>query len=119
MDNIRGLSDIAGWWRWHASRIAGENAPRVLVPPRTTHPTHEERSARGRQAKCKSEGATSPSSSLNADPYAAMGEHQEASSAELTRSFLSFRMLKEALQSTNIKDDEEVGARLYLADKWC
>ncbi|KAG6616938.1 uncharacterized protein IUM83_04840 [Phytophthora cinnamomi] len=36
-----------------------------------------------------------------------MGEHQEASSAELTRSFLSFRMLKEALQSTNIKDDEE------------
>ncbi|KAE9126943.1 hypothetical protein PF007_g5790 [Phytophthora fragariae] len=36
-----------------------------------------------------------------------MGDHQEASSAELTRSFLSFRMLKEVLQSTNIKDDEE------------
>ncbi|KAL4154748.1 hypothetical protein PRNP1_006864 [Phytophthora ramorum] len=35
-----------------------------------------------------------------------MGD-QEATSAELTRSFLSFRMLKEVLQSTNIKDDEE------------
>jgi hypothetical protein len=38
-----------------------------------------------------------------------MGD-QEAKSAELTRSFLSFRMLKEVLQSTNIKDDEEVRA---------
>ncbi|KAG3090225.1 hypothetical protein PI125_g17769 [Phytophthora idaei] len=35
-----------------------------------------------------------------------MGD-QEAKSAELTRSFLSFRMLKEVLQSTNIKNDEE------------
>ncbi|KAI9911759.1 hypothetical protein PsorP6_009434 [Peronosclerospora sorghi] len=35
-----------------------------------------------------------------------MGD-QEAESAEITRSCLSFRMLKEALQSTNIKDDEE------------
>ncbi|RLN58850.1 hypothetical protein BBJ28_00010773 [Nothophytophthora sp. Chile5] len=32
----------------------------------------------------------------------------EAKTAELTRSFLSFRMLKEVLQSSNIKDDEEV-----------
>ncbi|CAI5715995.1 unnamed protein product [Peronospora farinosa] len=35
-------------------------------------------------------------------------EDQEAKiDAELTRTFLSFRMLKEVLQSTNIKDDEE------------
>ncbi|RLN55311.1 hypothetical protein BBP00_00008556 [Phytophthora kernoviae] len=32
---------------------------------------------------------------------------QESKSSELTRSFLSFRMLKEVLQSSNIQDDEE------------
>ena len=42
----------------------------------------------------------------------AMTDQEAAIDAELTRTFLSFRMLKEALQSTSIQADEEV--RLVL-----
>lgn len=34
----------------------------------------------------------------------------DATSKELTRSFLSYRLLKEVLETSNIKDDEEVRA---------
>jgi hypothetical protein len=37
---------------------------------------------------------------------------------ELTRSFLSYRMLKEVLETSNIKDDEEVRAGRHGIPRW-
>lgn len=86
----------------------------MMVPPRTTHPTHEERSAQTTRTPKARRRNLHPRCNLPPDQRAAMGD-QEVKSAELTRSFLSFRMLKEVLQSSNIRDDEEVRAFTCVA----